>query len=286
MSIEILLARQNADGGWSYNKGNSWTEPTVYAVLALLAARESKASARAVAWIRSTQKPDGGWAPQASMEQSTWVTAMVALLPPDVLGQGTHDRAVRWLLEVTGEESTWVMRLRRFLQGVKQPADQQDPGWPWVPGAAAWVSPTTIAILALEKAAAHHADAARIKERVARGRKFLISRMCKGGGWNHGSARALGYEVPAYPESTGMALTAFRGVRNQPVEESIALAKRYLAECRSAEALNWLRLGLMAHGQLNASDCPHLPELRRTNQELALHQVVESAQAGRNPLWS
>ena len=36
MSIEILLKKQNRDGGWPYVRGGSWTEPTVYAVLALL----------------------------------------------------------------------------------------------------------------------------------------------------------------------------------------------------------------------------------------------------------
>ena len=35
MLTELLVSKQNRDGGWSYNRGTSWTEPTVYATLAL-----------------------------------------------------------------------------------------------------------------------------------------------------------------------------------------------------------------------------------------------------------
>src|SRR5947209_17373957 len=81
MSIETLISKQNPDGGWPYLRGRSWTEPTVYAVLALLAAGETEAARRGLRWITSLERPDGGWAPQAGIDESTWVTALVALLP-------------------------------------------------------------------------------------------------------------------------------------------------------------------------------------------------------------
>ena len=88
--------------------------------------------------------------------------------------------------------------------------------------------------------------------------------MCRDGGWNHGSVRALGYESTPYPETTGMALAALRGVRSPEIEPALDVAERFLGECRSADALNWLRIGLMAHGQLpdrllpaRASGLPH-----------------------------
>jgi len=52
-----------------------------------------------------------------------------------------------------------------------------------------------------------------------------------------------------------MALAALRGVRSPGHQRGLAVARRFLGECRSADALNWLRLGLLAHGQLPAGYC-------------------------------
>ena len=53
-----------------------------------------------------------------------------------------------------------------------------------------------------------------------------------------------------------MALAALGGVKAAEVERGLAVARQFLAECRSADALNWLRLGLLAHGQLPAGYYP------------------------------
>src|SRR5437899_1067356 len=86
MSVDVLLAKQNRDGGWPYVRGASWTEPTVYAVLALLAAGENPAAKRGLDWLRARQLPDGGWPPQSGFDESNWVTALAALLSPEQLG--------------------------------------------------------------------------------------------------------------------------------------------------------------------------------------------------------
>ena len=110
-----------------------------------------------------------------------------------------------------------------WLLGIAPLPEQEFPGWPWIPGAAAWVGPTSLAILALEKEMASRPSAA-IRRRVDEGRQFLLRRMCHGGGWNHGSVRALGYESTPYPETTGMALAALRGVRCRETETALAVA--------------------------------------------------------------
>jgi hypothetical protein len=272
MPIETLLSRQNPDGGWPYTRGGSWTEPTVYAILALLAAGEREAAGRGMSWIASAARPDGGWAPRGGVDESTWVTGLVALLPPELLGQTRYEEAIRWLLRTTGYESALTYRLREFLMGNSPPPEQQFPGWPWVPGAAAWVGPTSIAILALQQAARRSPSTA-VGERLDSGRRFLLARQCQEGGWNHGSVHALGYEAHPYPETTGMALAALAGVKSPMVDRALAVAHRFLAGCRSADALNWLRLGLMAHGQMPPDYRPAAVEYR-TTPETSLELLV------------
>jgi len=284
MSIQLVVSKQNRDGGWPYVRGTSWTEPTVYAILALLAAGELEPARRGLKWLRAAQLSDGGWPPQTGFDESTWVTALVALVPPDQLGEGIHARAINWLLGTSGEESSVTYRVRQWLLGMPQMPEHEFPGWPWIPGSAAWVGPTSLAILALEKEALRRPSAA-IKLRVSEGRRFLLRRMCQGGGWNHGSVRALGYEATPYPETTGMALAALHGVRSRETESALNVADHFLRECRSADALNWLRIGLMAHARLPANYCPPAQLACRTLPETSLDMLVAAPQKASDLFW-
>lgn len=285
MSIEELVGKQNKDGGWPYIRGESWTEPTVYAVMALLAAGEPEFAQRGLRWIQRQERSDGGWPAQPGIDQSTWVTALVALLPPDRLGQDAHRRAIGWLVGMTGEESTLTYRTREWLLGNARPVDQEFAGWPWVPGTAAWVGPTSLAIIALERENSRRAQSA-LRRRVEEGRGFLMRRMCHEGGWNHGSVRALGYESHPYPETTGQALAALRGVQTPEVRKALTVARQFLAECRSADALNWLRLGLMAHEELPDGFCVPAGVTSRTLPDRSLDMLVGAAQKGSNLFWA
>lgn len=284
MSIEHLIGRQNPDGGWPYLRGKSWTEPTSYAVMALLASGEREHAGRGIQWLQRLQKKDGGWAPQDGIEESTWVTALPAMLPAALLGDDRHRRSVDWLLRTTGQETTTSYRIRQWLLGHGIPEDQEFPGWPWVPGAAAWVGPTSLAIIALEKQQRRQ-PSARAAQRIGEGRKFLLARMCQEGGWNHGSARPLGYESRPYPETTGMALAALRGVKSPKLDRAIQAARRFLTECRSADALNWLRLGLTAHGQLPPGYCVPREVTYRTVPESSL-DLLAAAETKGNFFWN
>jgi hypothetical protein len=256
-------------------------EPTVYAVLALLAGQESGAARRGIVWLRAAQRPDGSWPPQPGVDESTWVTALAALIPPDELGEASHARAIQWLAATAGEESTMPYRVRQWLLGQAPLSGQDPPGWPWVPGTAAWVAPTSFAILALEKEC-RRAPQPALQARIEAGRAFLLRRICQGGGWNHGGVQPLGYPSTAYPETTGLALAALRGVPGPKMQGSLALAHRFLAECRSADAWNWLRLGLLAQRQLPAA-LPVVSDLkRRTVPVIALDLLISHAiQTGR-----
>jgi len=264
MTFDVLAAKQNPDGGWPYIRGVSWTEPTVYSILAMLAAGAQESAAGVV--------------------DSTWVTALVALLPPEELGVPTHEGAIQWLLRTTGNESTKLYRLRQWLLGATRPADQKFAGWPWTQGAAAWVGPTSLAILALDKES-RRKPSAEISRRIAEGRQFLMTRCCHEGGWNHGAAEALGYAAGPYPETTGMALAALRGVDGPEVRRAIAAAQGFLADSRSADAINWLGLGLLAHGGMPADYCRPAGVACRTLPETSLAMLMAEVQKGRDVLW-
>jgi len=235
-----LLAAQNPDGGWPYGHGSSRVEPTVFALLALgKEGDETSAAAagRALGWLRLNQRPDGGWAPASAVAESTWVSALPLLLPPERLRVEARARATAWLLRQTGADATFWYRVRETLGG--RPAEPFE-GWPWFSGTAAWVAPTAFAILALRAI-----EAAR--PRVAAGCRFLLSRRCQDGGWNYGSTRVWGYESASYPETTGLALVALP--RAAELTPSLETAARHLRHARSAEAIAWLHLALRAHGR-------------------------------------
>jgi hypothetical protein len=272
MAIEFLLNKQNPDGGWPYLRGGSWTEPTVYAVLALLAAGETAQWKRGIAWILRTRRSDGGWASRPGVGESSWVTALAALIPEESVGQAAHAKAIEWLLPVQGEDTTALYRLRQWLLGRSNSVDENNPGWPWTPGAAAWVGPTAMAVVALESEHKRR-PSANVAARAQAGRNFLMAHMCHEGGWNHGGSKAWGYDAEPYPETTGMALLAMGRVRSPGMERALSMGRKFLAETRSADAQNWLRLGLAAQGELPQGYAPPEGIAYRTVPEVALSHI-------------
>jgi len=280
-TLENIQAAQNPDGGWPYRKGGSWTEPTVFALLAHMAGRtEAPHRAAAVAWLCAAQRQDGGFTPRHSVDQSTWVTALAALLPPQMIGPERHARAVEWLTGESGMESSLLFRITSFLRDGQLQDGSGLNGWPWFPGTAAWVTPTCLGILALKKCEVRRPSAT-LRKRVDQAQAFLLSRRCADGGWNHGSARALGYDVGSYPETTGQALLALAGTDPARLEASFRRAKQFLAEQRSSAGAAWLRLGLLAHQQGPAA-APIFAMRPRTVPDAALSVLAAAAGQGYN----
>ena len=270
-------SKQNGDGGWAYSRGCSWTEPTVFALLAQSAGTPDRESFRkAVGFLSSIARPDGGWSPQPGVEESTWVTALAVLLPEGAVTEQQRRNAIGWLKTRSGRESGWRYRLQQRLVGNK---DEFPEGWPWFPGAAAWVIPTSLGILAFEKALRQNQAApGELRERIGAGKKFLLEHMCADGGWNHGSNRALGRDGDSYPETTGIALLALHGVASPQIDRAKATARKHLASCRAAEGIAWLCMGLAAHGETVP---PAGDPVCRTNMDEALMTL---ARAQQNPL--
>jgi hypothetical protein len=275
-----LAENQNRDGGWGYVGGSSWTEPTVYALLAQSVEGVAGASfERGVRWLGALERSDGGWAPHPSVNQSTWVTALAVLLLGNSPGTAGAGKSVNWLLQQSGQESTLVFRIRRWLLGGKSDYEEQPEGWTWFPGTAAWVIPTSLSILALQKVYRSQPSGA-IKKRVESGQAFLLSRTCRDGGWNHGSSRSLGYQAVSYPETTGIALLALHGVQSPRMAPALEVAARHFETCRSAEGFAWLKLGLLAHGK--PVQGAHSPAPPRRIPDVALCLLADAAAGGKN----
>jgi hypothetical protein len=204
------------------------------------------------------------------------------LLPEGMLDNPTRRRTAEWLIEQTPATAAWRYRVPVWMSG----GDTSDhsAGWSWFPGTAAWVTPTSVGILALRKLN-RQTPHPRVNARIDQATDFLLRHACAQGGWNHGSSRALGYDLGPYPETTGIGLLATTGVRAPEISKAIAAAEKSWINCRSTEGQSWLRLGLMAHGLPDpASAETNLP--CRTNTDLALTILADAAHRRNNVFLS
>lgn len=282
--LNLLFRAQNPDGGWGYGGDSSWTEPTAMALLAIIAQGERGTPfERGAEWLVKLQRTDGGWPPNGTVDESTWVTALAVIALAEAGWRAPLDSAVDWLMRQTGQETSLIHRLRRRLLESRPDTRGEHHGWPWFPGAAAWVTPTALTIVALRKVPRTPLVGNRIRE----GQLFLLSRICRDGGWNHGSSRALGYESDSYPETTGLALLALTGVTSSQLSRGADCGERHLRTCRSTEALCWLTLGLLAVGR-SPENAPDLllgeSQTGRSSDAMRLSLCIATAnaQSGRN----
>ncbi len=277
-----LLGAQNSDGGWGYQKGSSWTEPTALALLALTANEGPDAvCAPARIWLARSQKPDGGWAPQPAVDQSTWVTSLATLAlagGADALQQ--HRRGICWLIRHILPADNPIGRFISRLQGA--PEDPRPAGGsPWFPSTAAWVGPTTMSLLALSDQITRNGDN-QLRSYVSEAQEFILSRRCSDGGWNHGGSRYRSQNASSYPEMTGMALLALRGADPSALLFPLQRACEFVHSPASSEALSWLQLGLWAHGRDYLALKTQLP--CRTIRDISLRLLALAGKSKTNKL--
>jgi hypothetical protein len=246
--LEFLRQNQNPDGGWSYFPGKaSWFEPTAYAMLALHGTGSEPALDRSWKLLRSWQLPDGSFQPNGQVREGTWVTALaVTLASVRGVDDPSVHKAIDWLLRVVGAEHSIAMRAFSRLHLLQTKLDVSHPGWPWRDGNAAWIEPTTHALVALKRVA-HQYRGADVARRVQQGEEMVLSRRCSDGGWNCGNPNVLNYDLPSYPETTGLALIGLQNVSKPEIGQALDAARQFRRETKSSLAKAWLEIALRCH---------------------------------------
>lgn len=295
VAVECLLRARNPDGGWPYASAQSWTEPTALAILALRTTsvrsdqQVVEACCRGIDWLVAVQRDDGGFAPAPAVRESTWVTSLAALaLASGDAGQRSAyvarwSRATAWLVTQKPAETSGVIGVLQRL--LNTPGSHPPPGGAsWFPGTAAWVAPTAMRVFALARAAALTGDPS-AHHAVERARNFLLTRRLADGGWNHGGWYGASEPVTSYPETTGIALLALRGLPPHALQPSIDLAEANIARPGSLEAWAWLNMSLIVHGRRASHERADTPLESRawTVRDLALGILSSNASSSDNP---
>ena len=196
-----------------------------------------------------SQRPDGGFPPQAGVDESSWVTALVALLPPEQLGQrgprarhpmaaGHHRRGIH-------------LGLPPAPVAAGQPASAGTgiPGWPWIAGHGRLGRPHVAGDSGAAKRNGRGSPRRQSAARIDQGRQFLLTPHVPRGRLESRLGARPGIRSAPVP---GNHRHGAGGPARRPIARGgprPGRGRRFLAECRSADALNWLRLGLMAHGR-------------------------------------
>jgi hypothetical protein len=280
--IASLLAKRNPDGGFAYRSGASWTEPTAFAVLALSSAGyTSHEMDEAHRWILETQNSDGGWSAGPRTGESCWVTntALLALSDQD-LSSESGTKALAWVTAQTSADPGMLAKFVRWIQ--RDSTEDCEGGAPWFPGTSAWVYPSCMMMVLLNRAA-RLTGRSDFKTRMVEAQKYLLARRLPDGGWNHGGWHAPGESVVSYPETTGLAILALKNYAGPELQASIRLAEQMLPRVPSGQAWSWLSLGLFAYGytlEKSGSEKFHC----WTTVDLALMLLAKTAHLPSNPL--
>lgn len=249
-AIDFLRSVQDASGGWGYYQGHYPTTEATAAVILALRDQQDAVDILDVGlhWLRSTQHEDGGWGYTKDDLESGWQTAWSVLVFSKMnFNDDYYHRGVEWLVNVAplnyrGDDFS---NLDDTVTN-----DSVINSWPWYPGEATWVEPTSLAILALEKEKANLYVSQRLKHAFT----YLKERRCPGGGWNVGNPVMFDVALLGRAPETAVALLALLTAFPEPCDQNdIEIMRREMAEENSAISLGWGTLALRKIG-LDSSD--------------------------------
>lgn len=246
-----VAGAENADGGWAYQRGKaSRLEPTVWALLALLAEKKTSAElterlTRDRGFRFGARDADGLHVDQPDAPPNFVANGQAALLfqhYPDLFELGQTRQLLATLVTRAGEQ---VAASDFFAQ------DNSLRGWPWIDRTFSWVEPTAWCLLALKKARVSSPAlvAGDVGSRIAEAEALLFDRCSPSGGWNYGNPVVFGKVLPPYIPTTAVALLALQDRRDHPVvEQSLRFLQANWLEEPSGLALALTLICLRTYG--------------------------------------
>lgn len=229
---------------------------------------------RAARALRSARVPDGGFGPRPEMPSEPEPTALAALALDDAPARAwlsLHQRPSGALSfaagEVVNDAATGLAAIamgpgpareraldhlvRARAPGARSapnaPHDPRYRGWAWTEGTFGWVEPTAHALLALRLLRP------RARAPIADGVGVLRTREAVGGGWNSGNRTVFEVDLPAFGQTTAVALVALRGL-HAPLEARglDALRRLWREEREGPLTLATATAALRLHGDADA----------------------------------
>ena len=156
-------------------------------------------------------------------------------------------------------EASWLVRLKFRFSDRQVRFDPTKYGWPWVPDTVSWVLPTSMALIALERAKRRGLVGGKeVETRLRLGAEMLLDRACVGGGWNAGNAVVYGVPLRPHIDATAIALAALRLHYQHPIVRDSLTWLLARVDCPSAYSLAWLILAAAAYRDVRADVIPAL----------------------------
>ncbi len=264
---ELRHRRLPRPGGWSHFGAQFGTEPTSLALLALYSSSTGSTLTREqLNPLLSFQRPNGLWPAvgDGAADVNIWATA-IAVNALMILGVGPENFAASLdsLIRRRPLEASWLVRLKFCLSDRQVRFDPAKYGWAWVPYTASWVVPTSMALIALERAKRKGLIGGNeVQNRLRLGTEMLLDRACPEAGWNAGNAVVYGVPLRPHIDATAIALAALRFHHDLPIVRDSLTWILNRIDCPSAYSLAWVILSAAAYTNLRSDISPALGRAR------------------------
>jgi hypothetical protein len=285
-------------GYWGYHPGHKpSTEATAWCAIACRHAHEQVVE-QSFDYLLSQQNDDGGWSTGPHIGRSDWSSAPALLALRILMRDRSRDcpqidvpltHGFNYLFDNRAHIKSPVLRLMLLLIGGAQ-ALRFGCGWPWTPGCWNWVEPSAYSLLALKIPKLPPAEEFQIITK--RAHRFFIEHACAAGGWNHGSNRCLGSNLPPYAVTTAEALLALQDIKEHAVvKNGLTFLEKISAQHESAMACAWSILARNAYGHETPHELTFLLQEQHADGSFGPNLMVTglavcalSAVQGENPL--